>query len=78
MPPAKPARTPAQDIVVTTTFGLIGVALLSLLAGVSDRVGRVIVILMVGFALVWAMANTAFMEKFLGKPSPQIQKIIGK
>jgi len=65
MPPAKPKKTPAQDLVTTTTFELIGIALLALLANASDRVGRILVIVMVGFGLVWALSNTAFLQKII-------------
>jgi hypothetical protein len=59
---------PGYDIVVTTAFELIGVGAMALLAGVSDNMGNIVIIVMVGFMIGWALSNTAVMEKFLGKP----------
>jgi len=64
------SRLAGNDIVVTTAFELIGVALLALLASANEQLGKIVIILMVGFALIWAMANTGFLERWLGKPAP--------
>jgi hypothetical protein len=66
---AKPAQQPGHDIVVTTAFSLIGVALLALLASAGPRIGKIVVILMAGFAIGWAMLNYGWLEKLLGQPS---------
>jgi hypothetical protein len=65
---AKPAAQPGHDIVVTVAVELIGVSLMTLLAGTSDQMGSIVIIVMVGFALAWTLANTGFLEKYLGKP----------
>lgn len=65
---AKNKNQPGYDIVVTTAFELIGVGLLALLAGVSDQMGKIVVIVMSGFLIAWLMANTGLLEKYLGKP----------
>jgi hypothetical protein len=65
----KPAKTPGYDIVVTTAFELIGIGLLALLAGVSNQVGKIVVILMVGFLIAWGLSNTGTLQKYLGKPT---------
>lgn len=57
---------PGNDIVVTAAFSLIGVGLLSLLAGISDSVGHVVVIVMVGFLIAWMLANTGTLSKWVG------------
>jgi hypothetical protein len=51
-----------HDIVITTTVELVGVALMAILAGTSDGMGRIMVALMGGFMLVWLMTNTAFLK----------------
>lgn len=43
----------------TTAVELIGVSLLAILAGISDDMGKVIVVLMWGFLLGWLLLNTA-------------------
>jgi hypothetical protein len=67
---AKPKPQPGHDIVVTVAVELIGVSLMTLLAGTSDQMGSIVIIVMVGFALAWTLANTGFLEKYLGKPQP--------
>lgn len=64
----KPQQQSGYDIVVTTAFELIGVGLLSLIAGISAQVGKVVVIVMTGFLIVWLLANTDFLTKYLGQP----------
>lgn len=59
-------RQPGNDIVVTTAVELIGLSLLTLLAGTNDQMGSIVVIVMVGFAIAWALANTGILQKYLG------------
>ena len=59
-------RQPGNDIVVTTAVELIGLSLLTLLAGTNDQMGSIVVIVMVGFAIAWALANTGVLQKYLG------------
>jgi hypothetical protein len=59
-----------SDIITTTAFELIGVGLMALLASTNDQMGTIVVIVMIGFALAWALSHTGFMEKYLGKPEP--------
>lgn len=54
----KPALQPGHDIVSTTTIQLIGVAVFTLLAGVSDDMGGVVVVIMWGFFLGWLLLHT--------------------
>lgn len=70
---AKPARTtpkgtaqPGRDIVVTTAFELIGVSLLTLLAGTSDNMGTIVIISMAGFTIGWLIINSAWLKGYLG------------
>jgi hypothetical protein len=59
-------RQPGNDIVVTTAVELVGLSLLTLLAGTNDQMGSIVVIVMVGFAVAWALANTGVLQKYLG------------
>ena len=47
-----------RSFVVTTLVELLGVGLFTILAGISDDVGSVIVILMWGFLLGWLLLHT--------------------
>lgn len=53
--PAK--KSAGSDIVTTTAFELIAVGLMALLAGVSDDVGKVVVVVMTGFLIGWLIIN---------------------
>lgn len=63
----KPATQPGSDIVVTATVELIGVGLLTLLAGVNKQLGNVVVIVMVGFAFVWLLINATKLQGWVSK-----------
>lgn len=52
-------RPAGSDLIVTTAFELIGVGIMSLLAGISDEMGTVVVIVMAGFLLGWLLLNSA-------------------
>lgn len=68
---------PGYDVVVTTAFELIGIGLLALLAGVSDNMGKIVIIVMSGFLIGWLLLNTGVLEKYLGNPVG-IDPIFGK
>lgn len=57
---------PGYDVVVTTAVELIGVGLLALLAGASDQLGTIIVIVMVGFLVGWMLLNSGTLAKWVG------------
>lgn len=61
---------PGYDIVVTTAFELIGVGAMALLAGINDDMGNIVIIVMVGFLIGWAIANSGVLTKYLGKGPP--------
>jgi hypothetical protein len=54
-----------HDIVVTTAFELIGVALMALLAGAGPNIGKIAVIVMVGFLLGWLLLNSGTLQGWL-------------
>jgi uncharacterized membrane protein len=56
-----------NNVVVTATVEVIGVALLALLAGANDQLGSIIVLVMVGFLIGWALINTAKLQKWVAK-----------
>lgn len=61
----KPASQPGYDVVVTTAFELIGVGLLTLLAGTSDNMGSVVIIVMAGFVIGWLILNSSTLDKWV-------------
>lgn len=63
----KPARQPGNDIVVTATVELLGIGLLTLLAGVNRPLGNIVVIIMVGFLLGWLLIHTSQLQGWLKK-----------
>jgi hypothetical protein len=67
MATTKPQPQPGKDIVVTLTVELLGVGLLTLLAGVNKQLGTIVVIVMVGFLLGWLLANTSELQGWLKK-----------
>jgi hypothetical protein len=69
-------KQPGADIVVTTAFELIGVGLLALLAGTNDNLGRVIIVIMAGWIVLWALSHTGVLSKRFGT-SPAFSKLIG-
>jgi hypothetical protein len=63
----KASSQPGSDIVVTLTVELLGVGLLTLLAGVNPKLGGIIVIIMVGFLLGWLLINSVQLQGWLKK-----------
>lgn len=62
----KPQQQSGYDVVVTTAFELIGVGLLTLIAGISDQMGKIVVIVMVGFLIGWLLLNTSTLAGWVG------------
>jgi hypothetical protein len=60
---------PGYDIVATTAFELLGIGLLALLAGAGEQIGKIVVIVMIGFLIIWGLSNTDVLQKFFGKPT---------
>jgi len=56
---------PGNDIVVTSAFELIGIAALTLLAGVNPQLGSIMVIIMVGFLLGWLLIHSSELQGWL-------------
>lgn len=64
---SKSQKQPGNDIVVTATVELLGVGLLTLLAGANPQLGRIVVIVMVGFLLGWLLVHANEMQGWLKK-----------
>jgi hypothetical protein len=67
MAAAKAKTQPGSDIIATLAVELIGVGLLTLLAGVNKQLGNVVVIVMVGFMFVWLLINISTLQGWLKK-----------
>lgn len=48
-----------HDLITTTFVELVGISLFAILAGMSDDVGKIMLILMWGFFLGWCLLHTA-------------------
>ena len=64
---AKTKPQPGADIVATLAVELIGVGLLTLLAGVNKQLGNIVVIVMVGFLFVWLLINVGTLQGWIKK-----------
>lgn len=50
---------PGRDVVTTTFIELLAVALLAILAGMSDDMGRLALVFMWGLVLLWMLTHTS-------------------
>jgi hypothetical protein len=55
---AKPKSQQGHDVTTTTFVGLFGTAVFTMMAGISDDMGSVMVVLMWGFLLGWMLLHT--------------------
>lgn len=62
---ARKTVQPGYDVVVTTAFELIGVGLLTLLAGANDSMGTIVIIVMVGFLIGWLIINSGTLGRWV-------------
>lgn len=49
---------PGNDITAVTLVSLLGVALFTIMAGFSDDMGKLMVVVMWGIVLIWAITHT--------------------
>ena len=59
-------KQPGYDIVVTTAVELLGVGLFGILAGMSDEMGSIMIVIMWGFVIGWLLVNYAALGKLVG------------
>lgn len=64
MATAKKKQT-GNDVVTTTAVQLIGVAVFTMLAGISDDMGSVMVVIMWGIFLGWLLLHTTELGKMV-------------
>lgn len=57
----------APDVIIEGIVQLLGVGVLALLAGISDDVGHIIVVIMAGIMLMWMMTHTEQLKAIIGK-----------
>jgi hypothetical protein len=55
---AKPKGQVGNDVVSTTAVQLVGVAVFTMLAGINDDMGSVMVVIMWGILLGWLLLHT--------------------
>jgi hypothetical protein len=53
---------PGFDIVSVTLIELVGVALFAILAGMSDDMGKIVLIIMWGIVLGWALLHVSELQ----------------
>lgn len=66
MPTNKP-KAPQHDALISLLVQFLGVGAFALIAGTSDEMGRIVVILMAGFMIVWALSHTDLLQRLVGK-----------
>jgi VIT1/CCC1 family predicted Fe2+/Mn2+ transporter len=60
-----------QDKVTGGVVIIGGIFIVTLLAGISEDLGRILVIIMAGFLLIWLMTGGAnLLSKWMGKEEP--------
>lgn len=64
---ANTKQQPGNDIIVTLTVELIGVGLLALLADTSPTMGKIVMIVLVGFLLGWLLIHTTELQGWIKK-----------
>lgn len=67
MPTNQPKKAPQHDALISLFVQLLGVGAFALIAGTSDEMGKIVVILMAGFMVVWAISHADLLKKLVGK-----------
>lgn len=62
-----PAAGSGHDIVTKLAVEMIGVAAFALLAGISPQMGSVMVTIMAGIMLAWALIHLQQLQNLVGK-----------
>jgi hypothetical protein len=63
---AKKSGQPGWDIATTTLVQLLGVGLFTILAGMNDELGLVLVIFMWGLIIGWMLLHTSELSTMVG------------
>lgn len=67
MPTDAKGQKPEHDALVSLFVQLLGVGTFALIAGMSDDMGTIIVIIMAGFMVVWAFTHADILKNLMGK-----------
>lgn len=59
------ANQPGRDVVTVTLVSLLAVALFTVLAGMSDDMGKLMVVLMSGFLLGWMFLHATELQNMV-------------
>lgn len=57
----------ASSPIAVVTVELVGISLLALLASISDDIGKLVVTIMAGVAILWCLTHTDFLSKIVSK-----------
>jgi hypothetical protein len=63
----KASKTPQHDALLSLFTQLTGVSMFALIAGISDEVGSMMVVVMVGIAIYWAISHVGTLSTIAGK-----------
>lgn len=72
--PQKPKPQTGYDVVIVTAFELIGVALLSLLAGINKSMGRIVITVMAGFLVAALIYHSDLLLQWFPPPKQKKKK----
>lgn len=61
------AGATGHSIVVETVIELIGISLMAIIADTSKAAGKLMVLLMLGFAVMWFLVNVRYFASIIGK-----------
>lgn len=58
---------PAHSALASLGAQFVGVMIMAVLAGFDDRIGRIMVVIMAGFLLLWLLTNATLLQTLVGK-----------
>lgn len=64
---SNPQQQAGKNLLVTTAIGVGGTILFAVVAGFSDAVGKIILAMMVGFALIFLYMHAGTLQSLLSK-----------
>jgi hypothetical protein len=67
LPQTGQAPQTTHSTIVSVAVELIGITAIVLVAGISDNAGKAMVVLMVAFALGWALYHSGLLQSLAGK-----------
>jgi hypothetical protein len=64
---ATASKAAVDSPIAVVTVELVGISLLALLASVSDDIGKLVVTIMAGVAVLWCLTHTDYLSKIVSK-----------